>query len=243
MTEVVREIRAFLPDGSMPTLSKAQVDAHVDMRVQESVAPYLESADDSASTATTAASTATAARDATLAASTIVGAGRPDIPATMTPEVAALVAAATSGAFFRSTDGPQGAWEWQKRGAVWAVTSGDTGWRKITVPTVTGVTPAGEGVLIRRTQNGVEMVIDRITFTADYVSGSLALQLPTGFRPDRSTYLPTTNYSGVGYKQFHASGATGMVTVHAGGASADFRTQQRWTPPAAWPTTLPDTPA
>lgn len=136
------------------------------------------SAGNSAATATAAASTATAARDATLAASTIVGAGRPDIPATLTPEVAALVSAATSGAIFRSIDGPQGAWEWQKRGTAWTVTSGDTGWREISSSLVNGWT--GE-IHISRTPQLVH-------FRVFQLSGGLAPRaldnIPAGFRPN-----------------------------------------------------------
>src|SRR5690606_6714399 len=54
----------------------------------------------------------------------IVGAGRPDVPGSMIGSVASAVAAAPSGATFVSTDGPQGAWQWQKRGTTWTVTGG-----------------------------------------------------------------------------------------------------------------------
>ena len=79
--------------------------------------------------AETARVAAEAARDTALAAvpHTIVGAGRPDILATLDPDVATRVNAATSGTVFRSLDGPQGAWEWRKRGTAWVCEVGDTG--------------------------------------------------------------------------------------------------------------------
>lgn len=57
----------------------------------------------------------------------IVGAGRPDISATMDADTLARVTAATSGMTFYSTDGPQGAWVWRKRGSTWVCVEGDTG--------------------------------------------------------------------------------------------------------------------
>ena len=83
-----------------------------------------ETARTGAETARTGAETALAA---TLAAVVITGLGRPDVAATMTPAVQALVAAATSGASFSSLDGPQGAWAWRKRGSTWVCVEGDTG--------------------------------------------------------------------------------------------------------------------
>lgn len=107
----------------------------------------------------------------------IVGAGRPDIPATMTTEVAALVAAATSGAKFRSTDGPQGAWEWQKRGATWVC--------------VEGHARADLSGLLTNGWAG-SFVAERSADTITYWSNGLATEgstatnlliLPVGFRP------------------------------------------------------------
>lgn len=62
----------------------------------------------------------------------IVGAGRPDIPASMTTAVQAQVATAPVGSTFSSTDGASvGAWQWQKRPTGWIVTDLDTEWRII----------------------------------------------------------------------------------------------------------------
>ena len=63
---------------------------------------------------------------------TIVGIGRPDIAATMDTTIASKVSKAPIGCEFISTDGPQGAWRWQKTTAGWTVLLGDTGWRDVT---------------------------------------------------------------------------------------------------------------
>ena len=68
----------------------------------------------------------------------IVAAGRPDVPSSMVTPIATAVAAAPVGCEFRSTDGPQGAWRWQRIAATgtattdWVVTVGDTGWFSLT---------------------------------------------------------------------------------------------------------------
>lgn len=54
-------------------------------------------------------------------------AGRPDIPGTLGAAALAWRNAAPSGSTFYSTDGPQGAWVWRKRGATWVCVEGDTG--------------------------------------------------------------------------------------------------------------------
>ena len=67
----------------------------------------------------------------------IVAAGRPDVSSSMATTIATAVAAAPVGCEFRSTDGPQGAWRWQRIASTgiattdWVVTVGDTGWFSI----------------------------------------------------------------------------------------------------------------
>ncbi len=67
----------------------------------------------------------------------IVAAGRPDVSSSMVTSIATAVAAAPVGCEFRSTDGPQGAWRWQRIASTgvattdWVVTVGDTGWFSI----------------------------------------------------------------------------------------------------------------
>lgn len=68
----------------------------------------------------------------------IVAAGRPDMSSSMVTTIATAVAAAPVGCEFRSTDGPQGAWRWQRIASTgiattdWVVTVGDTGWFSLT---------------------------------------------------------------------------------------------------------------
>ena len=126
----------------------------------------------------------------------IVGAGRPDVAGTMSTEVAALVAAATSGAKFRSTNGPQGAWEWQKRGTTWVCVEGDTGdmplvtWDAtgaITYGTLpSGLAPSGAypgGVWARRTSSAVHLILRCAQVTTDWsIPGTGELNLSDGLR-------------------------------------------------------------
>lgn len=115
-------IPVLLPDGSLP----AESQAFVSQQVQQEAGQFVTDAQ-------AAQAAAEAARDAALAAvpHIIVGAGRPDIAGTLDPDTAARVAAAPSGAVFRSTDAPQGAWEWMKRGSAWTLTVADSGWRNV----------------------------------------------------------------------------------------------------------------
>ena len=63
------------------------------------------------------------------------GPHRPDVPNRFTvdgsPSALAALAwinAAPQGATYYSVDGPEGAWVWRKRGALWVCVDGDTGW-------------------------------------------------------------------------------------------------------------------
>ena len=64
----------------------------------------------------------------------IVGAGRPDVTASMDATTQAAVASATVGTTFISTDGPQGAWVWRRRTTAWVCVDGDTGVRALLRP-------------------------------------------------------------------------------------------------------------
>lgn len=160
----------------------------------------------------------------------IVGAGRPDIPATMTTEVAALVAAATSGAKFRSTDGPQGAWEWQKRGTTWVVTDGDTGYLDITPLVVSGWSAPSVGK-IRRIGAVVYVVLKDVAHATDNTDAtSLLLTLPSGFTP-----ITTTTFASSALKQGYIAGSGLYYPKRtASGQSAYFE----FAGTSPWPTTL-----
>ena len=158
---------------------------------------------------------------------TIRGAGRPDVPGSMTSETAASVAAATSGAEFVSTDGAGvGAWRWAKHGTSWVVIDGDTGWCDITSGIQVGHTVTGF-VSVQRTGHLVEWSIEGWS-AAD---GSALMQLPNGFRPPQWKTIPIISNGAV----------VGNVIIQDGGGiihnvagqnfmrgSATFNTAQPW---------------
>nr|DAR12940.1 MAG TPA: hypothetical protein [Caudoviricetes sp.] len=78
----------------------------------------------------------------------IKGVGRPDKPETTE---GAIVGDEEDCTRYLSTDGAGvGAWEWEKRGGVWHVVRGDTGWRAIKFPKDSAVTNKESFFLLRR---------------------------------------------------------------------------------------------
>lgn len=78
----------------------------------------------------------------------IRGVGRPDKPETTE---GAIVGDEEDCTRYLSTDGAGvGAWEWEKRGGVWHVVRGDTGWRAIKFPKDSAVTNKESFFLLRR---------------------------------------------------------------------------------------------
>nr|DAK32151.1 MAG TPA: hypothetical protein [Caudoviricetes sp.] len=87
--------------------------------------------------------------EAEVAVKWLKGKGRPDKPETTEGAIVGDEAECTR---YLSTDGAgTGAWEWEKRGGVWHVVRGDTGWRKLT----SGALADGNFLLIRR--NGAQI--------------------------------------------------------------------------------------
>lgn len=87
--------------------------------------------------------------EAEMAVKWLRGKGRPDKPATTESVILGDEEECTR---YLSTDGAgTGAWEWEKRGGVWHVVRGDTGWRKLTSDALAD----GNFVLIRR--NGAQV--------------------------------------------------------------------------------------
>lgn len=87
--------------------------------------------------------------EAEVAVKWLKGKGRPDNPETTE---GAIVGDEEDCTRYLSTDGAgTGAWEWEKRGGVWHVVRGDTGWRKLT----SGALADGNFLLIRR--NGAQI--------------------------------------------------------------------------------------
>ena len=167
------------------------------------------------------------------------GPGRPDVAGSMDQPGKDWVAAATTGAIFRTTSARtavQGAMVWRKEGTTWEVLDGDTGW--ITIPiTAAGVTPTAPGVRIRREGCRVTVSIDRLTFDSSFTSGTLVVPVPVGFRTDLAAeYFPLGAAYAAGTRAAIA-GATG-VSFYGSGALADFRATYRWTTAPVWPATL-----
>ncbi len=89
--------------------------------------------------------------EAEVAVKWMKGKGRPDKPETTEGVIQGDEAECTR---YLSTDGAgTGAWEWEKRGGVWHVVRGDTGWRKLT----SGAFEADSFILIRRTEVQVDV--------------------------------------------------------------------------------------
>lgn len=110
----------------------------------------------------------------------IVGAGRPDVPASMTTAVQAQVAAAPIGATFTSTDGASvGAWQWQKRPTMWAVAVGDTQVRDVRSLLVNKWTAST--FAIQRTTYSLTLIVDSLNPSA-MTSLACAAGLPAGMR-------------------------------------------------------------
>lgn len=89
--------------------------------------------------------------EAEVAVKWLKGKGRPDKPATTEGVIQGDEAECTR---YLSTDGAgTGAWEWEKRGGVWHVVRGDTGWRKLTSEAFKD----GNFILIRRNEVHVDV--------------------------------------------------------------------------------------
>ena len=89
--------------------------------------------------------------EAEVAVKWLRGKGRPDKPETTEGAIVGDEADCTR---YLSTDGAgTGAWEWEKRGGVWHVVRGDTGWRKLTSSALAD----GSFILIRRTEVQVDV--------------------------------------------------------------------------------------
>jgi hypothetical protein len=168
----------------------------------------------------------------------IVGAGRPDVTASMDATTQAAVASATVGTTFISTDGPQYAWAWRRRTTGWQVVDGDTGWRVLEP----ALTLASGAFKIRRVGIDVWLWLDdvRISTTA-LASDTIAVTIPAGFRP------PATAISGfclASPNWWRADiNAAGSVKFPASMTALDhMRDTIHLSPADSWPATLPGNP-
>lgn len=188
---------------------------------------------------------------------TIVGIGRPDIASTMDTTIASKVSSAPIGCEFISTNGPQGAWRWQKTTAGWTVLLGDTGWRQI----ASALANANMSVSawIRRVNNRVTHYVEIQTLTTN--RAYVGVIIPSGYRlarPDGANhYGDFGNGELVGAEAFYYTGegtsqARGHVQVFHeeqlivgsyGSPLSTFPAILEYATTTSWPTTLPGTAA
>lgn len=181
-----------------------------------------------------------------LGSTLIYGVGRPDVPSSMSTETRASVNAAPNGAEFISTDGPQGAWKWQKQGTAWRVTVGDTGWRAIPLPA-----PYAEGSTVRVRREG------RLVYAAhgtpqqwtqwnpgiaktSGVAVNKAWDGTNQFRPDNRTIAQIYNGDTgavVGAVGWSTEGGGFLGLTHTVSSGMVFELQAAIS--QAWPTSLP----
>ena len=189
--------------------------------------------------------------EAEVAVKGLKGKGRPDKPGTTE---GAIVGDEEDCTRYLSTDGAgTGAWEWEKRGGVWHVVRGDTGWRKIEdVGLETG------SVLVRR--NGVQVDVQfygvsyRSTIrikewrdlTKDDWDSGLIAKIPEGFRGCANIVNPfynASNYDFLGLFSVEKSKKSAeqvIVTRFKTSRAQDIRCGMFSFPTVdAWPSSLP----
>lgn len=140
--------------------------------------------------------------EAEVAVKWLKGKGRPDKPETTEGAIVGDEAECTR---YLSTDGAgTGAWEWEKRGGVWHVVRGDTGWRRIMAPIMPRVR-----ILFRRIGTTVHMQVDggfypyfqlQMEFSNplnDYPSTCKILMIPDGFKSCSTPFWPISTLNGL----------------------------------------------
>lgn len=143
--------------------------------------------------------------EAEVAVKWLKGKGRPDKPETTE---GAIVGDEEDCTRYLSTDGAGvGAWEWEKRGGVWHVVRGDTGWRRIMAPIMPRVR-----ILFRRIGTTVHMQVDggiypyfklQMEFSDplnDYPSTCKILMIPDGFKSCSTPFWPVSTLKGLSPK-------------------------------------------
>ena len=165
----------------------------------------------------------------------LVGPGRPDTPSTTG---GVITGSEPVGAEYRSTDGANvGAWTWRKRPTGWAVTDGDTGWRKHPVVNGWSDTNNWGGFLIRRIGSTVS--------TGGMVGGSAATAnqfavLASGFNGPRLNVFATWQDSPNQWDRILVRGSSIEVDLGRGLVMPSCS----WITADTWPTApLPGTPA
>ncbi|WP_087483529.1 hypothetical protein [Brachybacterium massiliense] len=174
----------------------------------------------------------------------IVGAGRPDVTGSMIGSVASAVADAPSGTTFVSTDGPQGAWQWQKRGTTWTVTDGTIAPRD--VPFIDGTiltTRPGISTTISRTGDRVTLSIVNVLAVSSAPFSQAQQPIPAGFRPAQEFNGLLTKGSAEQHARLLVQTSGNVIVASASGLSGACAATASWVTTDPWPTTLPGDPA
>ncbi len=187
----------------------------------------------------------TVASPLTIGSASIIGAGRPDVAASMSTAVQTQVAAAPVGSTFASTDGASvGAWAWQKIDTGWVITSGDT--KNCTVTSGILNSWAASSLNIRRVGNRVIFTIGNLDPAA--ATSDKFYELPVGFSP--LTQYVIWPIMRVG-SSFGASATAALVwttkilrisgrtTIGSSKISPDMALPIEWTTEEAWPLAKP----
>ena len=174
---------------------------------------------------------------------TIVGIGRPDIAATMDTTIASNVSKAPIGCEFISTDGPQGAWRWQKTTAGWTVLLGDTGWRDVTGNIAFSDSVVRTGIVrVRRTPEHFIVRVNSVSAVTIPHQDVTALPAAGWWDMNGVPRLHSvitavsSNLTAVGYVDL----VTTTMLINISGTPV---TDAFFPPASTWPTTLPGTPA
>lgn len=220
-------------DPGAPTYQALVREAEV------SAAAALTSETNAASSAAAAATSETnAATSEANAAASATAAETPGLTGTGSPEG---VVTATVGARYVDTLATNGAVEWIKAtgsgNTGWKVAYGDTGWRNVTGNVINGWT--ANTILFRRIGDLVHVHLENVA--ASSATSDVAFGVPTGYSP--ATPSPhrgiLTSANNVSYRYLASSS---NVTVQ-GRSGATIYCTTSWSCTAAWPTTLPGTPA
>ena len=173
----------------------------------------------------------------------LVGAGRPDTPATLSTANQTAVSAAQVGATFTSTNGAgTGAWAWVKTPTGWAVTYGDTGWRDVTPMLQSGWAGTfAKSVFLKRVGDACTLSYS----LAPSTNLSTMMTVPAGFRSINVPFLGGVNsplqrdgaLNGAIYfdsPETIRGKSTSNLLHHRGGMN--------WVTTDPWPATLPGAP-
>lgn len=208
-----------------------------------------------AAAAESTASSAKATADSA-AAREYWGQGRPDVAGSLDSAGTAWVAAATAGAVFRSTDGPQGAWTWRKRASSgWDIVDADTGWIAAAANRGTDWADAPSSPTFRFRRRGLAVQFEArvavaagspLIGTARNNGSVLAATLPAGFGPAQNgpvgvATLGASGNLGMGCLSTHASSSAIRLLFPGTGnwtAGDQVQVKGEWDTNAAYPVTI-----